>query len=204
MVFLRGSVDYAYKDSSSKRIYSGQTKEMAYQVFQGTAIFVPVITSINVMGEKYQGVTMQNEISLRNSTRRDTVNGGNLFARIKKSGDDTIFSLVEDLNYFYTESPFFPLSVDENNPFRDKMDGPLEAGQYNAVSGGVYIIISDLGVGKYRLEFGGAGVPDYFTHSIYDIEIISSVKELKDVSNNTGISRMSDWKDNSPTRMDGS
>jgi hypothetical protein len=201
MIFLRGSIDAVYYDPDPlKRIYSGQTIDNRIKISEDTAILIPVITTTFVLDDTYQGVTMKDQISLRNSARQDTVNGGDLFARIKAKPDDTVHQLVDDLNKYIVETSYFPLMVDENAPYKDMMDGKFEPGPHYAVSVGVYVIISKLPQGTiYRLEFGGKGVGRYFTHSIYDIEVIAPVPPLNDISA-TGKSMMEEWNNFSSVR----
>ncbi|MGI9010204.1 MAG: hypothetical protein ACR2F1_03335 [Nitrososphaeraceae archaeon] len=190
IVFLRGSVEYTYEDEPAKRVYTGQTKELGLRISKGTALFFPVITSLFVIDDKYQGVMMNNQLSIRSAARLDTLTGGTLWARIM-SEDGKIYPLVEKLDHFLVESPLFTLLVDESNPFKTKMDGPIEAGLHHGVSVGVYILISDLSEGKkYRLEFGGKGVGRYFTNSIYDIEVSREPEPLLDISSKAESSRM--------------
>jgi hypothetical protein len=194
MIFLRGAIDTAYHETDPiKRIYAGQTNESRIKISQDTAILVPVITTTVVKDDNYQGVILKDEISLRYSARLDTVNGGDLFARIKKKPDDTIYRLVDDLNNYIVESEFFPLLVDENAPYKDMMDGKFPPGPQYAVTVGVYVIISKLPEGTYRLEFGGKGVGKYFTHSIYDIEVSKPKVKLNDISSNGTM--MGKWED---------
>ena len=143
---------------------------------------------------------MKDQIALRNSARQDTVNGGDLFARIKVKPDNKIHQLVDNLNNYVIETSYFPLYVDENAPYRDMMDGKFEPGPHYAVSVGVYVIISKLPKGKtYRIEFGGKGVGRYFTHSIYDIELTDPLPLLNDISVK-GKSMMARWDDYSPVK----
>ena len=196
IVFLRGSVEYAYEDDPDKRIYAGQTKDLGLTIPEGTAVFFPVITSLFVIEDKYQGIMMNNQLSIRSVARMDTVTGGDLWARIMmtdKAGkkDGKMYPLVDDLNDFLVESSFFTLLVDEDNPFKSKMDGPITAGIHYGVSVGIYILISNLQANsQYRLEFGGKGVGRYFTHSVYDINVTDAPRKLNDVSIDNTRSRM--------------
>jgi hypothetical protein len=196
IVFLRGSVEYAYEEDPVKRVYAAQTKDLGLTIPKGTALFFPVITSLFVIEDKYQGIMMNNQLSIRSAARLDTITGGNLWARIMSKDKDNdrdskIYPLVKDLNYYLVESPFFTLLVDEDNPFKSKMDGPIAAGIHYGVSVGIYILISDLPEGRqYRLEFGGKGVGRYFTNSVYDINVTGEPRLLNDVSTDKTRSRM--------------
>src|SRR5215213_3099927 len=70
MIFLRGSIDGVYYDPDPlKRIYSGQTIDNRIKISEDTAVLLPIITTTFVIDDTYQGVTMKDEISLRNSAR---------------------------------------------------------------------------------------------------------------------------------------
>ncbi|HJT86072.1 MAG TPA: hypothetical protein VJ697_16455 [Nitrososphaeraceae archaeon] len=199
MVFLRGGFDTSYRETDPiKRIYAVQTKGSRIKISQDTALLVPIITTTLVKDDTYQGVVLKDEISLRYSARLDTVNGGDLFARIKKKPDDKVYKLVDDLNDYIIETEFFPLLVDENSPYKDIMDGKFPPGPQYAVSVGVYVIISKLPLGTFRIEFGGKGVGKYFTHSIYDIEVIEPKVKLNDISDAGSL--MGKWDENFATK----
>ena len=137
-----------------------------------------------VLDDEYQGFIMKDEISMRNIARRDTVNGGPIGIRITgPSPSDKSYHLVNDLNDFYIESPLFPLRVSEKNPYKYTMETPLEAGQYYAVTVGVYVIISNWPKGLFRLSVFGRGVGKYLSRVIYDIQVIDDCDfRLEDIS----------------------
>src|SRR5215210_336255 len=151
MVFLRGVFEYGYEDLPVPRPYSTQTTDRRLNILEDTAVFVPIISSVFPLDSEYKGAIMKDEISLRSEARIDTVYGGDLWARIRQKPDDTDHPLVQDLNYFFIESSLFPLKVHETNIHKDKMDVPIEAGNHYAVSVGIFVIISYLPPGTYRL-----------------------------------------------------
>jgi len=184
MVFLRANVEYAHKDDPQRLAYALMTRDSRLRIREDTALFVPVINTMFVLDEEYQGMIMKDEISMRNIARRDTVYGGPVGVRITGPyPQDDSYPLVNDLNDFYIESPLFPLRVSEKNPYKYTMETPLEAGQYYAVSVGVYVIISNWPKGIFRLSIFGRGVGKYLTRAIYDIEVIDDCDfKLEDIS----------------------
>lgn len=184
MVFLRANVEYAHKDDPQRLAYALMTKDSRLRIREDTAVFVPVINTMFVLDDEYQGLIMKDEISMRNIARRDTIYGGPVGVRITAPfPQDDSYPLVNDLNDFYTESPLFPLRVSEKNPYKYTMETPLEAGQYYAISVGVYVIISNWPKGLFRLSIFGRGIGKYLTRAIYDIEVIDDCDfKLEDIS----------------------
>jgi hypothetical protein len=191
IVFLRGAAGTGHlvedepdrQSAKTSNIYSAQTSQSRLKLPEGTAVFVPVVDTVFVIGDEYRGSIMKDEIATRFTARTDTVHGGDIWAKIKVKPNDKSRPLVKDLNYFYTESPLFSLRVSEKNPFKDKIDVPIKAGNYFGVTVGIYVIISYLPPNKrYHLEFGGQGVGGYFSNSMYDIEVIPNKTQLNDTS----------------------
>lgn len=182
MIFLRGNLQYAYDEDPAHPVFSTMTKESAIKVLSDTGIFVPVINTKFVLDNEYQGQVMNHEISMRNTARRDTVNGGDLGVRIRRKPSNTEYPLVSNLNDFYVESPLFTLTIPETSAYKDSMETPIETGVYQCITAGIFIIISGLPVGTYRLSMLGKGVGKYLTKSVYDIEVIGQSGLLKDIS----------------------
>ncbi len=190
MVFLRGNVQYAYKEDPEHAVFSTLTKESRLKISEDSAVFIPVINTKFVIGTEYQGQVMKDEISMRNTARRDTVNGGQLGIRVMKLAEDESQKLIQthDLDYFYTESPLFSLSIPESSTYRAEMESPLDAGEYFSITAGVFVIISKWPTGTYRLSVLGKGVGKYLTKSIYDIEVRKEDPKLVDISDSKSIS----------------
>jgi hypothetical protein len=180
MAFLRGNVEFAYDQQVELKrdVYSLMTNEKQITIQEDTAVFVPVICTMFVLGNEYQGQIMNNELSMRNSARRDTVSGG-------KIGSNTPQRLVNDLNEYYVETPLFPLSVPQASAYKSTIESPMEAGPYQALVVGVFVIIKGLKEGVYRLSFYGRGVGKYLTRSVYDIQVAPGEAKLIDVSRGT-------------------
>ena len=182
MVFLRGNIEFGYKQDPTHAVFTAITAEKRLRILQDTAVFVPVITTMFYNEDVYQGQIMKDEISMRNIARRDTVDGGAIGVTIASAPSNTRYPLVKDLNEFYVESPFFPLSVSENNPYKETKESAMEAGQYQAVTVGIFVIICNWPAGLFRLSVFGRGVGNYLSKSVYDIEVSASQFKLNDIS----------------------
>jgi hypothetical protein len=184
MAFLRGNIQYAYKEDPEHPVFSTMTMESALKIQEDTALFVPVVNTKFVIDNEYQGQVMKDEISMRNTARRDTVSGGDLGVRIREEPDDIDYGLVKDLNDYYVESALFTLSIPETSTFKESMESPIDAGQYFSITAGIFVIISHWPKGKkFRLSVLGKGVGKYLTKSVYDIEVADDASpKLKDIS----------------------
>ena len=183
MTFLRGNVQYASTDDPEHAVFSSLTLESRLKIQEDTAVFVPIINSKFVIDDDYQGHILKDEISLRNTARGDTVNGGDLGVRIKPDTTEKDSPLVKDLNEFYIESPLFSLSIPETSAYKTRMQSPMESGNYYCITAGIFVIISQWPVGKYRLSVLGVGLGNYLTRSVYDIEVeAAKTPLLNDIS----------------------
>jgi hypothetical protein len=189
MAFLRGNVQYqttAYQkgvDSKQEAFYSS-IKERRIMIQQDTAVFVPVITTQFLIGDEYQGVVLNDELALRAAARRDTVNGGQIAARIKKYDSDTMTRLVRkrDLNDFYIETPLFPVTVPKGSTYIGTRGTTIASGVYQALVAGIFVILNNFQKGLYRIAFSGRGVGNYLTKSEYDLRVYEDRARLDDVS----------------------
>ena len=190
IAFLRGNVEYSYDEQEdpknpTNRIFSSLTKEQTITIQRDTAVLIPVITTQLVLGDDYAGQVMNDELSVRSAARRDTVNGGPVGAQIRKFSNGKWAApsrLVRNLDDHYVETPLFPLSVSKGSSIRKKIETPIEAGPYQALVAGVFVIIYNLNKGLYRLSFYGRGVGRYTTRSVYDINVEGNESRLVDVS----------------------
>lgn len=210
MAFVRGNLQYAYTQDPDHPVFSSITKSSALRIHEDTALFVPVVNTKFIIGSEYQGQTMKDQIAMRNTARRDTVNGGPIGIRIRESPHDKSYVLVKDLNDFYIESSLFTLTIPESSAYKGLMETPLEPGIYQCITAGIFVIISNWPPGKtYRLSVLGTGVGTYLTKSIYDIEVLPKGNDLTDISRIPTITGdgppdpmdfMADWKDTKPTK----
>ena len=72
MAFLRGNVEYAFKDDPEHRVYSLMTKDTRLKLREGAPVFVPIVNTMFLIGDEYEGQVMKDEIAMRNNARRDT------------------------------------------------------------------------------------------------------------------------------------
>lgn len=184
MAFLRGNVEYSYSEPEDpkKEIYSLITQEKRITIQQDTAVFIPVICTMLWLGDEYLGQVLNDELSMREAARRDTVSGGEIGLEIRTEPKDARMRMVRDLNDYYIETPMFPLTVPKSSAYRNVFQSPIEPGTYHALMAGVFVIVSSLNPGIHRLSFYGRGLGKYLTKSVYDIEVKEGESKLPDVS----------------------
>jgi hypothetical protein len=191
LLFLRGNVDYRpvgnqpdsprYVDSEAIYDKTGKNKET---IIEGTAVFIPILTSVLFLSDNYEGKIIKDEQELRYFINKDTDNTGEIWAAIKRKGEKNPIKLVKNLKQYRFESPLFKIKVSPNSLLRNKMEIAVKPGVYDGITAGYYIMIKSLPPSTYRLIFGGTGVGVYRTNSVYDIDIIKKEKErTKDTSN---------------------
>ena len=172
--FMRGNVGY-YQDlqKSYERV-----RENAETSYEGTDVLIPVICTMYNIGDYYEGSKIQDEVGLRRALRKTFTAGRHRWARYKYAARyDASFdaasseSIVSELKNFYVESGLFKLMVSDRSSLREKLEDPVDPGVYDAVTGGLFILLKDLKAGYYRIRFGGIGQGVYNTDSIYDLLI---------------------------------
>ena len=63
------------------------------------------------------------------------------------------------------------------------MDVPVSPGRRQALAGGYFLLIKGLPPGIYRFKFGGKGLNNFYTASMYDIKILpEGTTNAKDIS----------------------
>jgi hypothetical protein len=211
MAFLRGNVEFTYSapEDPKKEIFSLITQEKRITIQKDTAVFIPVICTMLGLGDEYLSQVLNDELSLRSAARRDTVNGGEVGLEIRAAPSNTGTKMVEDLNDFYIETPLFPLYVPKASAYRNVFQSPVEPGNYQALMTGIFVIVSRLEAGNYRLSFYGRGLGKYLTKSVYDIEVLDDEALLPDISGrgtSTGpfaknlMDFVGNWKDKDSTK----
>ena len=125
---------------------------------------------------------IEDEGGLRNAVFRTLGAGSNIWARCKYQDDPKNSYLsyplpVPDLRSYYMESPLFRLFVSERSRLKDGLDEPFEAGVFDAVTGGYFLLLKSLEPGAYRIRFGGKGKGSYLTDSIYDITVSKAQRQ---------------------------
>jgi hypothetical protein len=189
VLFLRGNVDYrpisTKKDSpryADRNAIYDRTGRKGESILQGTAIFIPVITTVSFIGDNYEGKILRNEKDVRYYVNKDTNDTLKMWAAIKKKGDKDASSLVKNLEDYRFESPLFKLDVPKASFLRERMELIIKPGVYDAITSGYFIMIKSLPPAIYRINFGGEGMGIYVTNSVYDIEVTQGNKYLRDSS----------------------
>jgi hypothetical protein len=174
IVFLRGNI--GYHDSTSSYLQS------YVEAQRGTAILVPIITTHYNLGDRYKGIIIESEYSLREAVREHVDAAGPFWATLEIVGGHNALKLVPSLDAYRIESMLFELNISEKNPFLYKMDEPNYPGKYTALVSGYFVLLRDLPVSSYRIRFGGYGMENFYTESLYDIKITSRKTRAKDLS----------------------
>jgi hypothetical protein len=198
--FLRGNVDYLPVNGSGngprfidpKGIYD-RTGQNGQIIFEETAILIPVIVGMLMVGELYEGKILNTPEQLRYSANLEFRKCGPLWATIMKKGDAKTHQIVNNLKKFYVTTPLFKLNIPESSFLKDKADLEYNPGIFDMVAAGVFLLISSLPPSTYRINFGGV-TGAYHTDSVYDITIQGKRKQtLMDISARRRIVKRS-WK----------
>ena len=180
ILLARGNVGH-YDDSTSAYDRTGNN---SISIFRDTAVLIPVMTAMFHSGHSRDGYTVENGDALREAVRADINASGDIWARIQRRGAQEVYKIVGDLQRFYVESPICNLTVSEQNPFRQRLEFPIEPGVYEMVVGGIFIFIRQLPPGEYTLWFGGRGRGVYYTDAYYEINVRDQYRPrfIRDVS----------------------
>jgi hypothetical protein len=165
-LFLRGNLGHHTEPDS---FYEGHKIEIE----QGTAILIPIITTFVRIGDSYEGSVIGDEEVLNHALYEHIDAAGPFWATIKMLnflGQPTK-KIVKNLEDFRFESTLFPLTVSEKNPFLNKMDVPMIQGTHTALAGGYFVLLKDLPPSQFRIRFGGKGFGNFFTDSVYEINV---------------------------------
>jgi hypothetical protein len=181
ILFTRGNLGYnsdptAFLDMTN---LSGNGQKISSE----TAIFVPIITCQFNIGDQYGGGTLQDEETVRKAVRDHIYGGGQFWATIMKRSSPSKMYIINELERFYVESPRFQLIVPEDSVLRTHMEYPLEPGVYDAVVGGYCLLLKKLPDRHWTINFGGKGRYEYYTNSLYDIDIIDNLSQGSRVTN---------------------
>lgn len=189
ILFLRGNVDYKPISKSrnsprhiDRRSVLDKTGSKAESIFEGIAIFVPVLTTVLFIGDNYEGKILRNDLDLRRFVNKDTDDTRKMWAAIKRKGDNDAHILVDNLEDYRFESPLFKLTVPKGSLLRERMEFTIKPGTYDAITAGYFIMIKSLPPSYYRINFGGEGMGIYATNAVYDIEVVQSQRPSRDAS----------------------
>jgi hypothetical protein len=177
LVFLRGNIE---NHSDPDSYFVGPRLE----VEQDSAILVPIVTTFYRIGD-LDGSMINDEDRLRQVLHEHIEAAGPIWATIKtnsNSGQNTK-KVVKNLENFKFESTTFWLTVSSKNPFLNKMDVYLEPGSNTAMAGGYFVLLKDLPPSRYFVRFGGKGFGNFYTDSLYEINVRPKVAtRSKDIS----------------------
>jgi hypothetical protein len=193
VLFLRGAFDYEQvgeqRRPKRKPPHYDRTGDKKIEIFEGTAIFFPVIEA--EFNEEHpdpddRGEKITTEAKMRYFARRDIDEGGPMKATIKK-GNGTPTKIVDDLKDYRAESPLFKLVVSGESPIKDYLEVLPKDGTFDAVADGYWILIRSLPPSDepYQIHFEAKGRGDYSNSATYDITVKpkppSSVEDKSDI-----------------------
>ena len=190
MLFMRGNIGYHNKRDT----FYFKTNVV---IPQGTAILIPVVTTLINYGDYHEGKQINDEFSLRQAVHDHVNAAGPFWATLEEIDGSNKFlkKIVPDLELFRVESPIFQLNISRQNPFLHRMDEPVLPGTYTALGSGYFVLLHDLIPSKYRIRFGGKGMYDFYTDAMYEITISDIEKIKKDISGqNTSPSELQENK----------
>lgn len=190
ILFLRGNINYRptsgvpgalrHQDPNS---FLDKTGDKGYKVIEGTSVLIPITVAYYIIGDTFDGKTIENELQLRKAVNSDFNLIRTIWAVIKKSNSKRSYRIVPKLTSYKIESPLFRLRVPASSILNEFQDEPLKPGSYYAVVGGYFILVKSLPQSRYRISFGAEGPGEYSTRSIYDIEVYPSTSKItKDIS----------------------
>lgn len=175
ILFLRGNLGYHQSNSHYFR--------SSLEIFEGMGILVPIVTTHYNIGERYKRRVIDNEFYLRKAVREHVDAAGPFWATMEIIGNkNKVVKIVQDLESYRVESMPFELDISNRNPFLNVMDEPNHPGKYTALVSGYFVILRDLPPSLYRIRFGAYGMDRFYTESLYEINIKSRKKSLKDIS----------------------
>lgn len=190
VLFLRGNINYrpAGKQRSGPRFldpsaFYDRTGSKGENVFEGTAIFIPVITASWSISNIYDGHLIENEQELRYFVNKDIDEGGIIWAKIRNVDSREYSMIVKDIRDYRIESSVFRLRIPRNSLLNTKMEEHVKPGMYDTVVGGYFLLLKSLPLSRYRIAFGGKGRGPYYTNAIYDISVLKKPRDkIRDVS----------------------
>jgi hypothetical protein len=180
MFFLRGNIDYKADQSGNRTIKPGKfydrTGSLGQTVYSNTALFIPVMTAMYSLNDPYEAKQLLDEVDLHYAVRTDLTEGGEMWLRVKNSpapaGYGPVIQVPDKMENYYFETAPFTLRISNQSPLLNKFESSLGPGEYETVTGGYFVILSDLAQGSYRFHFGTNGRGYYYTDAVYDITVV--------------------------------
>jgi hypothetical protein len=142
ILFLRSNIE-STRDPKS---YHNRTGDMAMNVDASIDILIPVFTAQYHIGSYYKGTKIDSEVGARRAVRDHIAEGREMWAvmhEISESQPQPRYyqKIVANLYEHYVESPMFRLMVSPRSPLKDKLPEPMQAGTYDAIVGGYFILM---------------------------------------------------------------
>ncbi len=184
-LFLRGNIGHS---ENRRSIY----RPPVMTISEGIAITVPIVTTLYCIGDYYEGALIRNEHELIRAINMHVTAAGPFWATIQNldGTNQQTMKIVQNLEDYRFQSPFFDLDISSSNPFLDCMDVPVSPGRRQALAGGYFLLVIDLPASLYRIKFGGKGYNNFHTSSVYDIRILhdglDTVNDISEIAANLG------------------
>jgi hypothetical protein len=178
ILFLRGNIGY-HNDPYS--FYGPRT----ITATEGTAILIPIVSTLYRIGDRYDGDLVTDEYGLRRAVFEHVNAAGPIWATIQDMDDpdQPARRIVKNLVEFRFQTPVFDLQISDKNPFLDKMDTRLSPGNYKSLAGGYFLLAVNLPPSNYRIRFGGRGFGNFYTDALYQVQLYRSQNPIcKDIS----------------------
>ena len=177
MLFMRGNI--GYHDTKDNFYFKTNV-----EIPQGTAILIPVVTTLINYGDYHEGKLINDEISLRQAVSHHVNAAGPFWAMLEEidSPNKSLRKIVPDLELFRVESPLFQLNTSPQNPFLNRMDEPILPGIHIALGSGYFAFLHNSKPSTYRIRFGGHGMYGFYTDAMYEVTITDIHKIKKDIS----------------------
>jgi hypothetical protein len=186
VLFLRGNVAWKPSEGEGGQLriippgsFLDRRGDLCEKIDDHTPVFIPIITAMYFIGDRYEGRVLENEEQIRYAARNDINEGGPMYAQIKQ-GTGKFTKIVNNLENHMVESPLFKLMVSEKSPLLDYLEYPMTPGIYDAVTVGYFLILRGLNSTYYQIQFGGKGRGYYRTDSVYDI-IVTPKNQSQDL-----------------------
>ena len=149
----------------------------------GTAIFFPLLTAMYSMGNSYEGRILDNEFDLRRAVMKDTYESREVFFKVRSSPPRVPIPKIKLVPKYRFETRLFTLRISESSPFIGYHSDEIQAGTYETVTGGYFVILDELAKGSYTFEFGGKGRDGYRTTTIHRIVVSEDRRDqIRDAS----------------------
>lgn len=184
-LFLRGNIGH-HEDPRS--IY----RPPVIVIREGMAITIPIITTLYCIGDYYDRAIINTEHELISAINKHVSAAGPFWATLQDLdvAHPQTMRFVQNLKDYRFYSPFFRIDISPSNPFLDSMDVPVSPGTRQALAGGYFLLVKCLSAGIYRFSFGGKGLDNFYTASLYDIKILpEGTSKAKDISGTTASRR---------------